>query len=74
MSTLIAVLLSCLYFVHALDFREYICNSKHKRDVSSKRETERDREEEFCLLLFWVALISKFESVKKAKWSFVALY
>jgi len=59
---LFAALLSCLYFVYALDFREDICNSKYKRDVSLK---EREREE-FCLLLFWLAPISKFESVKRA--------
>jgi hypothetical protein len=48
---LFAALLSCLYFVYALDFREDICNSKYKRDVSSK-EREREREKNFVCFYF----------------------
>jgi len=47
--------------VYALDFREYVCNSKHKRNVLSKKEREKKKR---CLLLLWVALILKFESLK----------
>jgi hypothetical protein len=44
---------------------------EREREREGEREGERERgrereREEFCLLLPWVSLISKFESVKKA--------
>jgi hypothetical protein len=30
--------------VYALDFREYVCNSKHKRNVLSKEDRDREIE------------------------------